>query len=151
MTETALSGSLREAVSEVLETMFFVEAEGQPSDRPPETIIVARVDFEGSPSGTFSLRISEPAANRMAADFLGEEAAELPPARTLEVVSELANMICGSLLSRVESETAFRLSPPSTAPETAPVVQPFEAGIVYSVQLPEGALSVRFLCHGAGL
>lgn len=149
MTETALSGSLREAVEEVLETMFFVESEGPPADGcPAESIVQAQVDFEGSSSGRLSLRISQEAAHSMAADFLGEEAQDVPATRTVEVVSELANMICGSVLSRIESQTTFRLSPPTTALEEGLVAQSVDGATAYSVQLPGGALSVALLCHG---
>lgn len=145
MTETVLYASLREAVDEVLETMFFTQTEGPADpDRPPEELIVARVDFEGNPPGTLRLRITRQAACRMAADFLGEEECELAAARITEVVAELANMICGSVLSRVESETPFRLSPPAVAAAIGPVAEPGAAGIEYQAQLPGGALRVMF-------
>ncbi|HTX36181.1 MAG TPA: chemotaxis protein CheX [Bryobacteraceae bacterium] len=151
MTGSALSVSLREAVDEVLETMFFVQNEGQAvEDRPIEELVASRVDFEGSPSGMLSLRITLQAAQGMAADFLGQESSELPPGRTTEVVSELANMICGAVLSRVESETTFRLSPPRTTIETGDVLTGCGDAIVCRVQLPDGALSVSFVYHGAG-
>ncbi|MGO9259869.1 MAG: chemotaxis protein CheX [Bryobacteraceae bacterium] len=150
MIETALSEALREAVDEVLEKMFFVQSEGQAApDRPPEELVAARVDFEGSPSGTLSLRVTLPAAHRMAADFLGEEASELPATRTTEVVCELANMICGSVLSRVEGETAFRLSAPLAAVEMGEVVEPSGGAIVHNIELSGGAFSVKVLCTGA--
>jgi len=151
VTGSALSVSLREAVDEVLETMFFVQNEGQAvEDRPIEELVASRVDFEGSPSGMLSLRITLQAAQGMAADFLGQESSELPPGRTTEVVSELANMICGAVLSRVESETTFRLSPPRTTIETGDVLTGCGDAIVCRVQLPDGALSVSFVYHGAG-
>jgi CheY-specific phosphatase CheX len=151
MTETALSEALREAVDEVLEKMFFVQSEGEAAqDRPPEELVAARVDFEGSPSGTLSLRITLQAAHGMAADFLGEEASEPPATRTTEVVCELANMICGSILSRGEGETAFRLSAPVATVEMGEVVQPSGGAMVRNVELSGGALSVKILCTGAG-
>lgn len=151
MTESTLSVSLREAVDEVLETMFFVQNEGQPvQDRPLEELVASRVDFEGNPSGMLTLRITRQAARGMAADFLGQDPAELPPDRTTEVVSELANMICGAVLSRVESETTFRLSPPLTAVETGYVLTKSADAIVCRVDLPDGALSVSFDCRGFG-
>ena len=147
MTEAVLSSSLREAVDEVLETMFFVESDGQAiQGRPPEELFTAQVDFEGSPPGILRMRISRAAAQQMAADFLGEESAELPAGRTVEVVLELANMICGAVLSRVESETTFRLSPPTASVEVGPIAElsAGAAGVCY-FELPGGALSVTLL------
>lgn len=151
MTETARSGALRDAVEEVLEKMFFVQGEGQASrDRPPEELIAARVDFKGSPSGALYLRITLRAAHGMAADFLGEEVSELPVNRTSEVICELANMICGSVLSRVEGDTTFRLSPPIAIVETGGVVKTSDGGIAHNVELSDGALSVTIVYTGAG-
>lgn len=149
MTPTGVSGALREAVDEVLETMFFVQAEGEAAaGRPPEELVAARVSFEGIPSGTLSLRIALRAAHDMAADFLGEEASEVAPGRTLEVIGELANMICGSVLSRVESENTFRLSEPVAAVETGTVVHIPDGAAAHNVELSGGALSVRIEIPG---
>jgi CheY-specific phosphatase CheX len=150
MTETAVSCSLRDAVDEVLETMFFVQSEGPATqERPPEELVCAEVSFEGSPSGTLRLGISLQAARTMAADFLGEEVSELLPARIPEVISELANMICGSYLSRVESETTFRLSPPMPTFDVGQVGPPSD-GYAYHVKLPDGALSVMLVAGEPG-
>jgi len=150
MNETAVSVSLREAVDEVLETMFFIESEALAGDRPAEEVVASSVEFEGSPSGTLRLRITLEAARGMAADFLGEEASDLPAARTAEVISELANMICGATLSRVESETTFRLSAPVTTLETGSLTLTAAGAAACHLGIPGGALSVSFPCHGAG-
>jgi hypothetical protein len=52
------------------------------------------------------------AARSVAADFLGEEEPALSEQQIGEVVCELANMICGSVLSRVESAITFQLATP---------------------------------------
>jgi CheY-specific phosphatase CheX len=151
MTEPAVSVCLREAVDEVLETMFFVESEG-PASRsgPPEEMVASQVDFKGSPSGSLSLRITLPAARSLAADFLGEDVSDLAARRAAEVVSELANMICGAVLSRVESDTTFRLSAPLTTFETGPVVQVLPGAVACHLAIPGGTLTVSFLCQGDG-
>jgi len=152
MMESSLSEPLREAVDEVLETMFFVEDGGRSAvGRPPEELIEARLNFEGGPSGSFRLRITDGATKTLAADFLGEDAPELTATRIAEVVSELANMICGAFLSRVAGEeTTFRLSPPSAVPLRARVVEAQEDGLAYSVELPDGALGVALRVYGDG-
>jgi len=151
MTQPDLDGPLRAAVDEVLETMFFVQGEGEAHPgRGPEELFTAQVEFEGSPPGTLGLRITREAARRMAADFLGEETWDLPESRTLDVVLEMANMFCGAVLSRVESETVFRLAPPTVTFAVGEVVEPSEGASIYDVQLSEGALQVALRTAGAG-
>ena len=53
--------------------------------------------------------------DRSAADFLGVDEGELTGHQVGEVVCELANMICGSVLSRMESAATFRIAPPKLA------------------------------------
>jgi CheY-specific phosphatase CheX len=58
------------------------------------------------------MRIARPAANTVAADFLGEDLESLSDRQSTDVTLELANMICGAVLSRIESRAAFRLGSP---------------------------------------
>jgi hypothetical protein len=51
---------------------------------------------------------------------MGEEEDALDPARVGEVVCELANMICGSLLSRLETDTCFELHHPELRSDLPP-------------------------------
>lgn len=110
------------AAEEVLETMFFTAvygpaAAGASLSGPHRT---ARLGFEGTPSGALTLSISEPAGRTLAANFLAsEEDGPLPDAQLASVICELANMICGSLLSRVTSEDHFRLSTPAPLADEA--------------------------------
>jgi CheY-specific phosphatase CheX len=114
MPETQIQRALRDSVQEVLEKMFFVE----PVEEPPgeadsrDGELAVRVAFEGVPSGALTLRVASAAACQIAADFLGEDTSSLSPAQVEEVVCELANMICGSVLSRIESSATFRLASP---------------------------------------
>jgi len=139
----ALRQALRQSLDEVLDKMFFVcplgEAEPAPEDGAPA--IVARLAFEGEPSGSLTLRLTEQAAHSIAADFLGEDEESLTGQRTGEVVCEMANMICGSVLSRVESLTAFRLAEPRilTIGEGAGEHQ---GGVALAVDLPNGRLTL---------
>ena len=113
---------LAAAAGEVLETMFFTCTYGpaQPGGSPDEPRVAARLGFEGTPSGALTLSVSEPAVRALAANFLApDEDDPLPAAQLGCVVCELANMICGSLLSRVKSEERFRLSSPELLPESA--------------------------------
>jgi CheY-specific phosphatase CheX len=105
--------ALSSAVTEVLDCMFFLEVLGEVAEPPPqpETVTV-QVSFDGDPPGCFRMRIARPAANAVAADFLGEDLELLSDRQSTDVTLELANMICGAVLSRIESRGAFRLGSP---------------------------------------
>lgn len=119
---SVLEEGLRDAVAEVLEKMFFIriledtqdaEAVSESGvDAVPVPEIAVRLNFHGQPSGRLSLHLNRDAAKSIAADFLGEDEAELERRQIEEVVCELTNMICGAVLSRVESTVTFRLDPP---------------------------------------
>ena len=115
MSEGRLDAALAESVRDVLEKMFFLDLAEPPGDAGRPAGVMAEVTFEGDPPGTFQLDLDLTAARAAAADFLGEDPDELSVERTNEVVCELANMICGSVLSRVESRAAFRLATPRIA------------------------------------
>ena len=93
--------------------MFFLEVLGEVAEPPPqpETVTV-QVNFDGDPPGYFQMCIARPAANAVAADFLGEDLETLTVRQSTDVTLELANMICGAVLSRIESRAAFRLGSP---------------------------------------
>jgi CheY-specific phosphatase CheX len=117
MGDLALERALTECTEEVLEQMFFVQPVEEPvPQESPEAAdsshLSVDVGFSGEPSGRLLLRISKPAARSIAADFLAEDEAVLSDQQVGEVVCELANIICGSVLTRVESRTSFRLGSP---------------------------------------
>ncbi len=99
-------------MDDVLEKMFFIQCLGDPCEFAPQPEVIAHLKFEGDPSGSLTLRVTAGAARSVAADFLGAEEQDLSKEQIGDVVCELANMICGSVLSRVESSTTFRLASP---------------------------------------
>jgi CheY-specific phosphatase CheX len=103
------------SASEVLETMFFTGVMGETSDLPADPI-TTRLHFRGNPSGSFGLSLSHDSSRQIAAGFLAEEEQDISQSQVDEVICELTNMLCGSLLSRIESETSFELSHPELAP-----------------------------------
>ena len=113
VTETAIRPALSGAVADVLERMFFLEGLSEAPEPPPgaETVSV-RVAFDGNPPGCFEMRLAREAADSIAADFLGEDRESLSEQQSTDVTLELANMICGAVLSRIESNAAFRLGAP---------------------------------------
>ncbi len=117
----SLRDVLQQSVEVVLEKMFFIRSLSTraPESEPPEQQLAACVAFEGQPSGLLALRVTEAAARFISADFLGLDVDELSKQQVQEVVGELANMICGSVLSRVESAVTFRLARPLIQPGDA--------------------------------
>lgn len=103
------------SASEVLETMFFTGILGDTEDLPADPI-TTRLNFRGTPSGSFGLFLSHDSSRQIAAGFLAEDEQDLSQERVNEVICELTNMLCGSLLSKIESEAAFELSHPELAP-----------------------------------
>lgn len=130
--------ALFDSAAEVLETMFFTSlSEDAVSSPLGEDSMSAILSFRGSPSGRFGIRVSPLTARRIAASFLAQEEEELTETQTGEVIGELANMLCGSVLSRLEKDSRFELS----HPEIATSAGPSEAGAIDRVfVLEEGPL-----------
>jgi CheY-specific phosphatase CheX len=136
MSDAAIGELLAASAQEVLETMFFAAAEavGEP---PPIDGIAAGLEFHGEPGGSFRVGLTRPAARSLAAAFLGQEENEISEGEVGEVVCELANMICGSVLSRLEARTTFEILHPELLDPAA-----FAAGEVRTLRLENGALAV---------
>jgi CheY-specific phosphatase CheX len=139
-----LRQALRESANDVLDKMFFVcplgEADPETVDTAPA--IAARLTFAGEPSGSMTLRLTWQAAHSIAADFLGEDEESLTEQRTGEVVGEMANMICGSVLSQAESGALFRLAEPrilTLEEDTAAR----HGDVVFALELPNGRLTLQ--------
>jgi CheY-specific phosphatase CheX len=115
---SAFEAALRDALTDVLHKMFFIGAlDGTPPsgagrEFDPLAELAARVHFHGEPSGDLLLVLNRQAARGIAADFLGENGSCLTGREVEEVFCELANMICGAVLSRVESAATFQLASP---------------------------------------
>jgi CheY-specific phosphatase CheX len=121
MESNEIPAALAAAVEEVLETMCFTtvlaSSEGAaPAEGDGTPAITVELRFEGSPPGSFRVSVSSKAARAVSAGFLGREEAEVSDSQAGEVVCELANMICGSVLSRLESKAIFQITHPELIP-----------------------------------
>ena len=149
--EPAAADTVREVAAEVLETMFFTEAEPaicehawlvpNPSDYGARC---ACIRFEGSHDGEMLLGVSQEAADPIAASFLGLELHELTDARRDEVIQELTNILCGAMLSRLWPESKLALGSPEL---TAWQEWPAGGALHRCFMIPEGllAISIRLL------
>ncbi len=143
MLEQQCDQLLPNALGEILESMFFsaiseTEVVDQAQDR---SFISAHLSFRGNPSGFFGVKTSAQTAQKLAANFLGQDEASISESQSGEVLCELANMLCGSSLSRLESGEKFELSAPTCIP--APM-QSVPDRVIYDhlFQTDEGSLHV---------
>jgi hypothetical protein len=96
--------------------MFFIEALVESSATTEAEALTVEICFDGDPPGWFQMRLAPGAAQCIAADFLGEDAGSVSERQSADVALELANMICGAVLSRLESSACFRLDSPRIVP-----------------------------------
>jgi len=146
MEPNEIQAALAAAVEEVLETMYFstvlASADGAaPSEGGGAPAITVKLRFEGSPSGGFRVSVPLTLARVVSAGFLGREEAEVSDSQAEEVVGELANMICGSVLSRLQSDATFQITHPELTP-TEPGVGFEGAGANRWFDLGDGILTV---------
>ena len=142
--------ALAESLDSALEEMFFVYdlAPCKPDVAPHGALgfvgapIMARVDFKGAPSGAMTLRTGADSARALAANFLGEEESSLDAHQVEAVFAELANMVCGGVLTRTEPDCTFRLSSPSVdaAPSAVQTDIMGVPGAGYAVMLDSGPM-----------
>jgi hypothetical protein len=129
--------------AEVLETMFFTEAVAGGCDHassPPD--ISVRIDFEGSHAGEFVLGVPLSAARPIAAAFLGLAEDEIAEKECNQVIFELANILCGAVLSNRWPDSRLSLA----MPELVAGGPPREGALHRCFTLPEGVLALTIAC-----
>ncbi|MBZ5611365.1 MAG: chemotaxis protein CheX [Acidobacteriia bacterium] len=130
---------LRAVSAEVLETMFFTEALDTECEHDwLPGAVWARIAFSGSHCGHMLLGLSGEVATSIASGFLGLDCAETGEQERAQVILELANILCGAVLSRLWPESRLLLD--------APEMGGWEGGLDGSLHgclaLPEGMLAV---------
>jgi CheY-specific phosphatase CheX len=117
-TEAELRRHLRTAADEALETMCFSPVLGPaPPQAGSEPGVLVHLGFTGDACGRLWLEMSAAAAAHATANFLGQTEQETDRTQMEMVTCELANMICGNVLSRLDPYGHFDLSSPQTAVE----------------------------------
>jgi len=141
---------LSDTAIEVLESMFFTSVAGEaaPGESSQGPWISARMSFQGKPAGRFGIRTELETGRKIAASFLGIEEEALTEAQTGDVVCELANMLCGSVLSRLEEDSGFELAHPEVDPPEAGCPECPTARC--ALELEEGRLAVWLELEKAG-
>lgn len=136
---------LRHVASEVLETMFFTEAELADCEHAwLAAASCSRIGFEGSHFGEMLLGVSAEAVDPIAASFLGLDPAEVTDAQRGQVIQELSNILCGAMVSHLWPESRLALA----SPELTPSQEWLAEGTLHRCfVIPEGklAISIRLL------
>jgi|SRR6185503_20178664 len=131
------------AAAAVLESMFFSETAGPCGASHMPGDLQARVAFWGKVSGVLSVRVSEASARALAASFLGETEESLDAIQIGQVVCELANMLCGWIVSKAESKCVWELG----APELFSAHEEESEGTEQNFGIEHGTLTL-VLCMG---
>ena len=128
MYATGLSKTIVDSAAEVLETMCFACVLGlaEPEALAERDNISSTVRFAGDLAGSMSVTVPQPYARNLASSFLGITEVEVSPLVTRQFVSELTNMICGCVLTGLDSQGAFQLFTPTVqqAPGVRVVPEP---------------------------
>jgi CheY-specific phosphatase CheX len=125
MHASEFAGLIPECCSEVLDAMYFTtllgstSLEALPAEAPgADPVLAFSLQFVGDISGRFGLQLDPAVARNLTANFLGEMDTDVSSDEVSEVAGELANMLCGSVMSRVEGEHSFALSHPEPGVST---------------------------------
>ncbi len=105
---------ISQTAREIFETMFFVSPDdiAAPEEWTTPTTR-ATVEFRGARSGWFEIRLEQQFAQELAAGFSGTfDPSAMQPEEVPQIVCELANMVCGATLSRMEPGALFDLDSP---------------------------------------
>lgn len=141
----ALSEVARAVTLEVLETMFFETAEPVECRHQSCTgnCLGAKVRFEGSPHGELRVMLSRELAGPIACGFLGIDPQEVTAEEEKQIACELANMICGAILSRLHPDARVALA----APEIIEIASGENGGTHQCFATPEGMLAVTMVAE----
>jgi len=85
-----------------------------------ERLACVQVKFTGTVKGSFLMAAEEDAAQLFAPAFLGIDGEDLSAGAVQEVLAEMANMICGAAISRIEPGGLFSLSTPAPSAPLPP-------------------------------
>jgi hypothetical protein len=142
-----------EFCSEVIDSMFFAAVNGSGPraampvsllDGPP--FLAFGLRFTGDVSGRFGVHLEESVARTLSANFLGQEESEISAIELSEVVGELANMLCGSVVSRIEEKSKFVLSHPEAC--CLPMISADDDFLVYGLETDGGVITVWIFLEG---
>jgi CheY-specific phosphatase CheX len=143
---TDLNGLLTQVAEDVLENMFFSGVMGEMEGEAGGERLSARVTFSGSSAGELGVSAPPSTVALLAAGFLGAEDDNVTEVQARAVVGELANVLCGAVLGRLNPTGHFAISPPEVShAEGASAVRGME--LQRRFELMEGDLAVGLTVH----
>ena len=107
---------------QVLETMFYTGVLGLADALAEEPRVLAEVGFSGSHSGSIVVSTPVSTADILTAAMLGVDTSEVPEGQGPAVVGELANVLCGAILSQAEPSGRFVIAPPKVSRLAEPIM-----------------------------
>ena len=118
--------SLKDTISNVLETMFFQPLQFLDDNctlsewfSQGQDLYGVSLNFNGSSKGSLSLLIPFRCVTEMTANFLGLQEEEVDKEQRNDTLKEALNMIVGSMLSLMDEEGPFKLGIPQIMDENA--------------------------------
>ena len=117
------------------------------SPEPPDAAwLHAHVGFRGAVMGALEILMPDTLARDLGATVMGKAPEDPMTDRELrDVAGELANMICGALLTRSNRNEPFELRPPLTERASAQPDEPGEPGLELFFCLNDRPVLVRFV------
>ncbi|MEE8431915.1 MAG: chemotaxis protein CheX [Candidatus Desulfatibia sp.] len=119
MKKESLITAMKNSISNVLETMFFLPLVFSDDvhkkdcwSGKTDQIMAARLDFDGPFSGYCVFYIPKKFALSMTADFMGRDAEGLSDAQINGTIMEITNMIAGNTFSFYDEQAVFNLNFP---------------------------------------
>jgi CheY-specific phosphatase CheX len=139
-----IAEKLRHAANSVLDMMFMAPVLADQEFPPAGVVspILVGLEFVGEVKGSFALAVAGETAQKLALGFMGMDAGErLERQAVIEVLGELANMLCGHFLGQLHYRDTFQLSSPKevTLEEVVPMAHTYQR----TVHLDHGALSMQ--------
>ena len=119
MKNSLLEMAMKNSISDVLETMFFLPMDFSDAidthelwNSGKDQILAVKLNFNGPLIGDCILCIPEKLAKSISADFMGKEEEDVSDDQVKGTVKEIINMIVGNTFSKYDPEAAFNLGIP---------------------------------------
>ncbi len=131
------------AVGQIVESMYFREANYLGTAQLAGPVVAASVAFGGTVNGSFCVALSPRIARELTADFLVAEPDDISGEQAVFTVRELANIVCGTVLAAWNPTATFDFDTPRDADRTAPV-ESFQYAFALDGARPEMAVDISF-------
>ena len=110
--------AMKNSISEVLETMFFLPLDFPETDHwdlstlKTEETLVSKLSFSGPFEGYFLFFIPQETASSLTADFLGKDVENISQSEVADTAKEIINMFAGSTFGKYDDQALFSLGIP---------------------------------------